>query len=149
MYQRGSYYPLTIVTKKKDIELGISLLSGLEKVYFEPLDKKEGIVKITTEKSNNILYCSINGNIILFTSYLGADYNGPVRIPAFQDDKKRIKNMFLKHVNNPERLEEEHDRRLFNGDNINDLVNNRKLADIVHEKYSDICTAVGNYQLLK
>ena len=128
MIIRADYYPMIIVHKNNNtplLKLEKKFPEG--KIYFEQTSTHPYIVDAdirsidgSTNPNHRMLYSQL-GKKSIFTTYLGIDFNGPLKPHVLSWDNKRdVQHMEIEHVCCPERLIERH-LEIIKGNNLNPI----------------------------
>lgn len=115
---RGGLIPKIILKKEKNgLILTIDYNAQRETIISEQLNNNLDIVILQSEKQDpsdtrQWAYSRL-GSRVLFTTYLGYDYNGPIdRLGIYRSKMNLISHMKIEHVCAPERLIERHTERI-------------------------------------
>ena len=141
MYQSGYYKQLIQENHNEKCSFTINL-GSLEKLDFEPLDGKSGVIEILGKKKR-FLY-SLVGNKSIFTMHFtDCDYNGEVQLRRIRANRHLVENILLEHVSNAEKLEDRHQERIDGLYKDRLSWKRRDLPELASSKYSDIILALG------
>jgi len=136
---KADYYSMIIVSKENSSLLKLEKKFPEGKIYFEQAHSHPYIIDTNIHSTNGsinqnckILYSQI-GRRSIFTTYLGIDFNGPLKPYVLSWDNKRdIQHMEIEHVCSPERLIERH-LEIISGNHLNSIKGLSEYA--CHEYY--------------